>query len=211
MGILQSIIIFLGGLVLGLYLSKVLIKHSEKLKKDKLISDINSQFKQILSNISRGKSTFKNRVNNTVFIGSELNKYGNVDIVYMMDNKDVAIFKDNKCIYSSESVNKEIVSDIAHVIDRRFDKQINDVVDILGFKFYREEFEKTFKVDVEELKKQFDPNSMISDVDKIKNENETLFDINEILDKISEKGIGSLTFEERVFLDEYSRNNGEEN
>lgn len=208
MSILQVITIYLSGILTGGLIFKIISKYVEESKIEKQTNKLNSQFKQILSNISMGKSIFKNRVNNTVFIGSNLEEHGDVDVIYMMDNKDVAIFKENKCIYTSEGANKEIVNDLTFTIEKRFKTQINDVVDILGFKFYREEFEKAFKVDMEDIKKQFGLDLDNSDIDKIKKENETRFDIDEILDKISKQGIDSLTFEERIFLDEYSRKNG---
>jgi hypothetical protein len=208
MSILQVITIYLSGILTGGLIFKIISKYVEESKIEKQTKKLNSQFKQILSNISMGKSIFKNRVNNTVFIGSNLEEHGDVDVIYMMDNKDVAIFKENKCIYTSEGANKEIVNDLTFTIEKRFKTQINDVVDILGFKFYREEFEKAFKVDMEDIKKQFGLDLDNSDIDKIKKENETRFDIDEILDKISKQGIDSLTFEERIFLDEYSRKNG---
>ena len=208
MSILQVITIYLSGILTGGLIFKIISKYVEESKIEKQNNKLNSQFKQILSNISMGKSIFKNRVNNTVFIGSNLEEHGDVDVIYMMDNKDVAIFKENKCIYTSEGANKEIVNDLTFTIEKRFKTQINDVVDILGFKFYREEFEKAFKVDMEDIKKQFGLDLDNSDIDKIKKENETRFDIDEILDKISKQGIDSLTFEERIFLDEYSRKNG---
>jgi len=198
--ILQLLIVFFGGIIVGGML--------EKSKITEQTNKINDQFKQILTNISRGRSIFKNRVNNTVFIGSKLEEHGDVDVIYMMDNKDVAIFKENKCIYTSEGANKEILNDLTFTIEKRFKTQIDDVVDILGFKFYREEFEKAFKVDINDIKKQFGLDLDNSDIDKIKKENESKFDIDEILDKISKQGMDSLTFEERIFLDEYSRKNG---
>lgn len=206
MGILESIIIFLCGTLFGGLLFKTIKEYSEKSKKDKLIDKINNQFRQLLSNIAIGKSEFKNRVNNTVFIGTKLKDHGDVDVVYMMDNKDIAIFKENKCIYTSEGASKEVVSDLTNTIERRYKNQINDVVDILGFKFYREEFEKSFNIKMDDIKKQFGIDDM-SDIDKIKKDNESRFDIDDILDKINKKGIDSLTFEERIFLDEYSKNN----
>ena len=206
--ILQLLIVFFGGVIVGGMLFKTIHKYLEKSKVAEQTNKLNNQFKQILANISRGKSIFKNRVNNTVFIGSKLEEHGDVDVVYMMDNKDVAIFKENKCIYTSEGVNKQIVSDLTHTIEKRFGTQINDVIDILGMKFYREEFEKAFKFDMNDIKKQFGLDLDVDEIDKIKKENETKFDIDEILDKISKKGMNSLTFEERIFLDEYSKKNG---
>lgn len=209
MMVLLTLVIYTIGVICGGLLYKTLYKYTEKSNKDKLINKINNQFKQILSNVSQGNSVFKNRVNNTVFIGSRLEEHGDVDVIYMMDNKDIAIFKENKCIYTSTAIenntsSKQVLVDLANTIEKRFKTQINDVVDILGFKFYREEFEKSFNINMNDLKKQLGMEE--SDLDKIQSENNAKFDIDEILDKINKNGMNSLTFEERVFLDNYSKN-----
>lgn len=205
MGILQIIMIFFTGIAIGGMLQKSIIKWVENKKKNTLIESITEQFKQIQLNITRGKSEFKNRVNNTVFIKSSLEEHGEVDVVYMMDTKDIAIFQFDKCIYTSVSIEKNVVDDIAFVIEKRFDKQINDVVEVLGFKFYRPDFEKTFNIDSEQLKSMKPPTS---DIEKIQEENDSRFDIDDILDKIGKKGMDSLSTKEKLFLEDYSKNNG---
>lgn len=205
MGILQIIMIFFTGIAIGGMLQKSIIKWVENKKKNTLIESITEQFKQIQLNITRGKSEFKNRVNNTVFIKSSLEEHGEVDVVYMMDTKDIAIFQFDKCIYTSVSIEKNVVDDIAFVIEKRFDKQINDVVEVLGFKFYRPDFEKTFNIDSEQLKSMKPPTS---DIEKIQEENDSKFDIDDILDKIGKKGMDSLSTKEKLFLEDYSKNNG---
>jgi hypothetical protein len=79
------------------------------------------------------------------------------------------------------------------------------VVQILGFTFYREEFERTFRIKAEDLKKaNLFESPQIDEIDKIKSDNKRKFDIDDILDKISAFGIASLSIEERLFLDNYS-------
>jgi hypothetical protein len=198
--ILQIIIVFLGGLIMGSMIQKLVTKYSENLAKNRMIDMITKQFKQILSNIARGKSEFKNRVNNTVFLSSSLEDHGDVDIVYMMDSKEIAIFKESKCIYTSSTIKDTVLEDIVFTIEKRYKTQINDVVEVLGFKFYRPDFEKTFNVTPDQLKGE------VSDIDKIQDENKKRFDIDEILDKIGKQGMSSLSDEEKSFLDGYSKN-----
>ena len=73
---LEAVIIFLCGVLVGGMLFKTINKHLEKSKVLKQTTKINNQFKQLLSNISRGKSVFKNRVNNTA-IGKSNTRYRN--------------------------------------------------------------------------------------------------------------------------------------
>ena len=200
MSILQVLIVFIAGVISGGLIQKIVSQFSDNIKKNRMIDMITNQFKQVLSNISRGKSEFKNRFNNTVFISSSLKDHGDVDIVYMMDSREIAIFKESKCIYTSSSIKDNVLEDIAFTIEKRYKTQINDVVEVLGFKFYRPDFEKTFNLTAEQLKGE------ISDIDKIQNENNSKFDIDDILDKIGKQGMSSLSDEEKSFLDKYSKN-----
>jgi len=203
MSILQVIMVFFVGITVGGLTQKLITSWSDKNKRDTLLASITKQFKQIQLNITRGRSEFKNRVNNTVFIKSNLEDHGDVDIVYMMDSKDIAIFQKEKCIYTSSSIDKSVVEDIAHIIEKRYDKQINDVVEVLGFKFYRPDFEKTFNIDAGQLKNGMNPPS---DIEKIQEENDSKFTIDDILDKIGKKGMESLSEQEKLFLEKYSKN-----
>lgn len=202
MGILQIIMVLFIGITIGGILQKAITQWSDKNKKNTLLEGITNQFLQIHSNISRGKSEFKNRVNNTVFLKSSLEDHGDVDVIYMMDTKDIAIFQESKCIYTSASIEKNVIEDIAFTIEKRYNRQINDVVEVLGFKFYRPDFEKTFKINADQL------NVETNDIEKIQEENDSRFDIDDILDKIGKKGMGSLTIKEKLFLEDYSKNNG---
>mgnify|MGYP003964431693 CR=1 FL=1 len=209
MGIFQIIMVFFSGITLGGIIHKYISDWSEKNKKDHLLSSITKQFKQIQLNITRGKSSFKNRVNNTVFIKSSLEDHGDVDIVYIMDSNisnRISIFQESKCIYTSDSIEKDIIDEISFIIEKRYKKQIEDVVDILGLKFYRPDFEKTF--DFEKAFKDSGIDEHDSDIEKIQMDNDSRFDIDDVLDKISKEGMESLSDSEKLFLEDYSRNNG---
>ena len=209
MGIFQIIMVFFSGITLGGIIHKYISDWSEKNKKDHLLSSITKQFKQIQLNITRGKSSFKNRVNNTVFIKSSLEDHGDVDIVYIMDSNisnRISIFQESKCIYTSDSIEKDIIDEISFIIEKRYKKQIEDVVDILGLKFYRPDFEKTF--DFEKAFKDSGIDEHDSDIEKTQMDNDSRFDIDDVLDKISKEGMESLSDSEKLFLEDYSRNNG---
>ena len=74
---------------------------------------------------------------------------------------------------------------------------------ILGFTFYREDFEKTFGGKFKNM--NFDSLIQEDELGSIIKENSKKFDLDEILDKISEFGVNSLTLEERLFLDKYGK------
>jgi len=187
----------------GGYLSKKLAIKALKLENERHNLEKKNQFLEVLSKIKTGKSKFKTRVNDTVYIEVELENLGQIDVIYLMDKNDIALFKEAKCLNTSDSIQSEIITEIIANIYRIYNQKINDIVEILGFTFYREEFERTFRVKADDLKKVFDP-VIESEVDQINIENQKKFDIDDILDKISATGIASLTIEERIFLDNYS-------
>ena len=58
----------------------------------------------MLSNIKTNKTVFVSRVNQTVIFDTKISKYDTVNIVYLMDKQVVCIFKDNNCIYTTDSL-----------------------------------------------------------------------------------------------------------
>jgi len=136
----------------------------------------------------------------------KLKDHGKVNLLYLMDKKDIAIFKEDKCLYTSDQVDQNLLIDIITSIENRHGWKIEDVVNVLGFVFYREDFEKSFGMKFDDISKSLGmrPQSD-SEIDNIVNNNETKFDIDEVLDKIGKLGIEMLSEEEREFLDNYSK------
>ena len=187
--------------VLGMKVQNLISNYALSSELQKKVSEKNEEFSEILNNIHL--SEFKSRVNTTVYIRSKTKRHGPIDIIYMMDKKDIAIFKNENCLYTSDSVEKEVLSKIIDRINFKFRNKINDVVEVLGFTFYREDFEKTFGGKFKNLK--FDSLIQEDEIGSIVNKNSTRLDVDEILDKISAFGVHSLTIEERLFLDNYGK------
>lgn len=206
MGIIFNITIFLLGMAAGVKLSELIYKIRLKKQEDDILKDRTKQFDEILTKVSTGKSRFKTRVNQTSYISVKLTDHGKVNVVYLMDKKDIAIFKEDKCLYTSDLVDDDLISNIITSIENRHGWRIADVVNVLGFVFYREDFEKSFGMRFEDISSSLGmkPQSE-SEIDNIVNKNETKFDIDEVLDKIGKLGIEMLSKEEREFLDNYSK------
>ena len=206
MGIIFNITIFLLGMAAGVKLSELIYKMRLKKEEGDILKDRTKQFNEILTKVSTGKSRFKTRVNQTSYISVKLTDHGKVNVVYLMDKKDVAIFKEDKCLYTSDLVDDDLISNIITSIENRHGWRIADVVNVLGFVFYREDFEKSFGMRFEDISSSLGmkPQSE-SEIDNIVNKNETKFDIDEVLDKIGKLGIEMLSKEEREFLDNYSK------
>jgi hypothetical protein len=201
------------GFALGTFFGMLLLHKvtsiRDKKAKEKIVNDIVRNYNEVYNNILLSNCNFKSRVNNIAYISSSLVDHGDVEIIYILDKIDIAIFKDGKCIYTSDLVNKELVLKITSLVEHKYQKELNDVVSILGMTFSKDIFEKTFKIKYDDIKDQlggFDENSNKSEIDKIVSENEYRYNIDEILDKIGKDGIQKLTPEEKKFLDNYSKN-----
>ena len=198
-----EILIFMIGLIIGCLITYILSNLISRSKNKSILKDNINQFIQILKNIKSDKTKFKSRVNNTIYIETNLSDYGDVGLVCLLDKKDISIFKDEKCIYTSNLINSDLVNEITKEIELKHNKDINDVIEILGFVFSREDFEKSFNVNIKEIKNGVKKEE--SDIEKILKKNKKRFDIDEILDKISKIGIDNLTEEEKQFLNNYNK------
>jgi len=207
MGILFIITAFILGMASGLKLAEFIANKKIQKQNDDILKDRQNQFNEILTKLSTGKTRFKTRVNQTVYISVKLKDHGKVNLLYLMDKKDIAIFKEDKCLYTSDQVEQNLLTDIITTIENRHGWKIEDVVNVLGFVFYREDFEKSFGMKFDDISKSLGMRQQQSDseIDSIVNNNETKFDIDEVLDKIGKLGIEMLSEEEREFLDNYSK------
>jgi hypothetical protein len=207
MGILFIITAFIMGMAAGLKLAEFISNKKIQKQNDDILKDRQNQFNEILTKLSTGKTRFKTRVNQTVYISVKLKDHGKVNLLYLMDKKDIAIFKEDKCLYTSDQVDQNLLTDIITSIENRHGWKIEDVVNVLGFVFYREDFEKSFGMKFDDISKSLGMRQQQSDseIDNIVNNNETKFDIDEVLDKIGKLGIEMLSEEEKEFLDNYSK------
>ena len=196
-------LMFISGLLIGCLITYILSNLISRSKNKSILKDNINQFIQILKNIKSDKTKFKSRVNNTIYIETNLSDYGDVGLVCLLDKKDISIFKDEKCIYTSNLINSDLINEITKAIELKHNKDINDVVEILGFVFSREDFEKSFNVNIKEIKNGVKKEE--SDIEKILKKNKKRFDIDEILDKIGKVGIENLTEEEKQFLKNHNK------
>jgi hypothetical protein len=211
--IFNYLLILFVGIILGGLLKNWSNKLSEKIAHNKLILDRNKQFKEILEKSKTKKTRFKTRVNNVVYIGVKLTDYGRVDVVLFLDKRDISIFRENKCIITSEFVEEKLLNDLIESLETVHYHKIIDTVEILGMVFSREDFEKQFNVNFDEIKEKTDRmmdamrngSEDQSDIDKIISKNKSKLDIDDILDKINKVGIENLTREEKEFLENYNK------
>jgi len=194
----------LAGFLIGWSCNSLYSKFSIHNNNKKILHDTTKQFSEVLENIKSNKALFKSRVNQTVYITTNIKDYGDVELVYLMDKKDIALFKENKCIYTSHILGN-MISDIITSIRIKFNNEINDTVEVLGIVFSKSDFKRMFKMDPNDIEKHQQAINKIqedqkSDIQKIIEKNEKKLSLNDILDKIGEVGYNNLTPDEKEFL-----------
>ena len=198
-----SILGLIGAFCLGYVFSSFIKKVLEKIADDESTKKVNDVYSNLLNNVHGNKTIFTSRINNTVSLETLLDGEGKVNIMYMMDKKDIAIFKNDNCVYTSNLVKPDLLDEIITAIDIYHKTKIVDTVNMMGLIFSREEFERKFNLKVEDMKKGMYAPMEVYDIDKMI-EDEIDFDIDYILDRISEVGIENLTPDEKEFLKNYN-------
>lgn len=203
----------LWGIATGIIVSYYYGRAKRNFEQKKITGDIYLKFKEVLSNLKKGKAVFVSRINHTVIVDTRISKLDVVNLVYLMDKGVLCIFKDNQCLYTTESVEVDLASELLMELNDKFNQQINDVVNIMGMTISKEEFQ----LKIEEMKKWNlnNPNALKDmdiesiqpdEIEEIKKDNKIKFDTDEILDKISKFGLKSLSEEEMNFLNNQSKN-----
>lgn len=200
---------FILGIIWGIVIYHLSISIKNKVNNKKLLNDISDKFLEVLNNLKSKKALFISRINNTVVIDMRIKELDVVNLIYLIDKNIVCIFKDNQCLYTTDSINKGLQSDILNELNDKFNKEINDVIDVMGMVISKEEFQNKIKeisnlaknnINIEELLKDKNETETIED------DNESKHDIDEILDKINKHGLKSLNYSEIDFLNNYSKN-----
>jgi hypothetical protein len=200
---------FILGIIWGIVIYHLSLSIKNKVNNKKLLNDISDKFIEVLNNLKSKKALFISRINNTVVIDMRIKELDVVNLIYLMDKNIVCIFKDNQCLYTTDSINKGLQSDILNELNDKFNKEINDVIDVMGMVISKEEFQNKIKeisnlaknnINIEELLKDKNETETIED------DNESKHDIDEILDKINKHGLKSLNYSEIDFLNNYSKN-----
>jgi hypothetical protein len=202
--IITGISILILGFIFGVRFNQWSFNINVELEKLKKIKKIKDTFKNLMESIENKTAKFKTRVNNSVILLTKLENLGKVEVIYLLDKKEISIFQDTKCLYNSSEIEKEFAEQICNSIYSSYQGKIEDVIEVMGMTIYREEFEKAVTINMDQLKKQMKEKDQ-KEISKIVEENHQKFDIDEILDKINKVGIQNLTPEEKNFLDNYNK------
>ena len=208
---ISNIILLGGGFTLGVLFYMILDSLSKYLKSKKIVDDSSNQFKEIINNLKSGTTNFVSRVNETIFIDTNLKDWKDVSIIYLIDKQMVCIFKDNKCLYTTEIVDENLKNKLISEICEIYKTEIDDVIEIMGTKISKSEFENRvneFKSSsMEGMNFNLVTEEQESEVDQIVTDNESKYDLDEILDKLAKNGYNRnlLSQEEIDFLDQKSK------
>lgn len=203
---LINLILYISAFSLGYYINSVirLIQVKKELSKNEKI------YKELHANILSNLVTFDKRINNYIYLLTNLESVGDVSILYNIDNKVIYIFKKNIIIYMSNLISKTLLNDIISTIEYKFKNEIDDIVEIFGSKISRIFIEKNLKINNlnisgtntnTNINKEEDE----SDINKIIHSNSLKFNIDDILDKINKLGIKSLSQDEVKYLNDFSK------
>lgn len=192
------------GFLIGIFFNMKMIEFLNDKRYKKTITDKSNKYKEILSKIENKKIRFVTRINDVAYFKMNLSDFGKIDIFYFLSKKDISIFRGEKCLLTSINVDKQIIEDITKKIDSIYTDKMNDVINFMGLIIHRNDFEKTFNISLDDIKKEMDRNEEQSDINGVIKNNENKFDIDDILDKINKVGLENLTKDELNFLNNYN-------
>ena len=108
----MSLIFLLIGLVIGslstfgilVFLSK---KNERQVRKEHI-----SIYTEVLNKLTSNEVSFTSRINNTVQLNTEIEKEGEIQIMYFLDRQDISLFRDGDCLYTSNLIEKSLIEKI---------------------------------------------------------------------------------------------------
>lgn len=203
----MNLLFFLSGVVTVVILNRVrnFLSHTF------LIIQHRKIFMDVLDQIISEKTVFINRINNHVTLDMKIKAYGKITLFYDLDQRLLAISKDNNVVLLSVTlydIFPDLIDNICDNIESRWRKEIDDVVDMNGVIVNKEYIENAVKKNLEDegymgITLTFTPDGGNSNVSQ--NPPETQMTMDDILDKINTSGIESLTPEEKELLERYGK------
>lgn len=202
-----NFIFFLSGAVTMIILDKVrnFLRHTFQIAQHRKI------FMDVLDQIISEKTVFINRINNHVTLGMKIKVYGKITLFYDIDQRILAISKDDNVVLLSVTlydIFPDLIDNICDNIESRWRKQIEDVVDMNGIIVNKEYIENAVKKNLEDeglmgitftISPEHNPSKVDHDTPG------TQMTMDDILDKINTSGMESLTQEEKELLERYGK------
>lgn len=185
--------------ILGVIGYRVFDNIKEYYRNKKEVESVNSVFDEIY--LLLDKSEFVTRVNNMATIKLDYYDIGEISIIYIIDKDDIVVMRSGEVLFTSRLASDDIIDKMIDKINELHGLYIDDVVNFYGILYSKVDFEEKFKIKLEDAISSIQEPK--SDIDKIVNKNDSLFNMDDILDKISKFGISKLNEDEKNFLDNY--------
>ena len=176
--IIYFIATFIVAYLLGMKTVTYSISHKSKKEKKK----VESIYIEILENSEEIK--FTQRVQEFVQFTSN-----NYMLVYLLDKREVSIFKDDMCVATPGQIDPKLNEKLVKYLDIHFKKDIEDIISIDGYIISKSYYEDMINSKTTSRKRK---------KEKVE------LNLDDILDKISKTGIGSLTKNELNYLNKFS-------
>lgn len=173
------------GILIGVFITFLTLFFLNKFAERKVKNQNQSVYQEILDNVNSNDVSFGSRINNTVQILTSIKSEGDVQIMYFLDKKEIAIFRENDCLYTSAFIKSETLDGISRGIWSKFSNQINDVVSLSNNIFDKRTFVIITGLNVE----------IFDDSEFTESHN-----LDDILDRINKVGYENLTESEKQFL-----------
>lgn len=189
---------FILGTIFGIFISVVAGYYIQYRNNKKIVEEINKAFSTVLRNLDRGHIHFVNRVNQTVVFNTLL-PIGRVEIVHFLDKMDVGIYQKGQKLYESKVANQSVIDEICMKLNHRFRGDINNTITIMGNIIDRKTYDK-MTGNIKAMSRGMDDDIMGMGMAPKEEDTTPQFDVNDILDKINQFGIESLSKAELEYL-----------
>lgn len=177
------------GIILGFVLFIGLTKLVTQINLKKLQDDYNQFFTEIKDLVGTKSFKFVNRFNDHLTFRVTTKSLGKVTLIMVMSKRDISIFQNNECIYTTQHADSNLIKSIVDNIESTYDSQIKDCFQIMGN-----------VIDKSSIRKM-NPDANFPEA--FPKPEMPIFNIDDILDRINEVGIQNLTQEEKDFLQNY--------
>jgi hypothetical protein len=177
---------FIIGFLFGIGIVFSMIKLVNYLNLKNLKNEYNSVFKEVRSIVGTKSMGFLSRFNSQVMFKANLKSIGEVNLILLLESKELSIFQGDKVIYTTHYADKNLIDTLIFNIENFYKQQIDNCYNIMGN-----------IIDKGSIRK-LNPNAQFQEA--FPNPEKKSLDLDSILDRINEVGISNLTKEEKEFL-----------
>lgn len=187
---------FIMGLIIGDWFFLRLNKWRDDITAQKERAEDVIVFDRSVDLIDSNKISFMSRYNHQVVLRFHSKTKSKQDLYFFMDKKEVALFVDGVCKHTFQYVDESKVKGLCDKLDQKFKTEIEDSVKIFnGVIVDRKTFDRInigFGGGLEALP--------LEDDAPISEENDNVFVLDDVLDRITQVGYDNLSNEEKEFL-----------